>query len=376
MAEIVLFVSSMEGGGAERVAAILANHWAANGHAVSLVATYSGRGTSNHDLKAGVELIFLADLVGSRQRSLLNRVIRLKAMRDLISQSQPDVVVSFLNTVNIAVLLATWGLGIRVVVSERIYPPLHPIGSIAAWLRARLYPTAATVVMQTKKGEQWLARCIPKCTGAVIYNPVQHPLPDSRAAAVPTSSVPHRAHLILGVGRLTAQKGFDQLLNAFAEAAPLYSDWHLAILGEGEERHALQATITELNLGDRVHLVGQAGNLADWYERAEIFAMSSRYEGFPNALLEAMSYGLAAVSTACETGPDEIIEHGVNGLLVPVERGSQGLSQALMTLIADPQLRQKLGDTATQVIQRFAIEKISLQWDQVLGINPPAEGMR
>jgi glycosyltransferase involved in cell wall biosynthesis len=376
MANIILFVSSMEGGGAERVAAMLANHWAADGHAVSLVATYSGRGTSTHDLHDGVELIFLADLVSLKQQSLRNRLVRLKAMRDLIRQTQPDVVLSFLSRVNVAVLLATLGLGIRVVVSERIFPPLHPVGPITAWLRAWLYPKAATVVMQTRKGTQWLARAMPKCNGEVIYNPVLHPLPDSRAAKVATNCIPQTAHLILGVGRLVAQKDFDQLIKAFAETAPLYSDWHLVILGEGEEKTALQAKITELNLQDRVHLPGQAGNLAEWYERADIFAMSSRYEGFPNALLEAMSYGLPAVSTACDTGPEEIIEHGVNGLLVPLEKGYQGFSQALGDLMADARLRRTLGDTATAVIQRFALEEVSKQWDRVLGVAPTAQGRR
>ena len=138
MANIAFFVSSMEGGGAERIAAMLANDWAARGHHVQLIATYSQRGTSRHQLASGVELIFLADLVGSQQQSLKNRLVRLQAVRNLLKQSQPDAVVSFLTTVNIAVLLAALGLGCRVVVSEHIYPPLHPIGPIANWLRARL----------------------------------------------------------------------------------------------------------------------------------------------------------------------------------------------------------------------------------------------
>lgn len=380
MANILFFVSSMEGGGAERVAALLANSWASRGHHVNLIPTYSRRGKCNHKLAAEVELTFLADLIGSTRPSLTNRIKRLLAIRRLIRESQADAVVSFLSTVNIAVLAASLGLPARVVVSERIYPPQQPLGWMQSWLRARLYPTAAAVVMQTKKGADWLARAIPRCHSTVIYNPVVYPLPASHAPQLPPDKiVDMNTNVLLGVGRLIQRKGFDKLVQAFADAAQDQPTWQLVILGEGPQRATLEALVKRLGLEHRVQLPGLAGNLADWYARADLFVLNSHYEGFPNVLAEAMSYGLPVISTACDTGPDEMIEPGVNGLLLPEADPHSSptavaeLGAALASLMTDADQRKRLGDAAKNVTERFAIEHICHAWEQVLGIGAEHE---
>ncbi len=378
MANLLFFVSSMESGGAERIAALLANTWASRGHSVTLVPTYSQRGECHHHLASGVKLVFLADIVDTTQRSIRSRVRRLQGIRQLMKQSQPDAVVSFLSNVNTAVLLSAIGLGVRVVVSERIYPPLHPLSGLQTWLRKRMYPRAAAVVMQSERGIEWLKQTIPGSHGVVLYNPVQFPLPDSNAPWCPVQSIPSEAKLMLAVGRLDPQKGFDQLLHAFTQAATHHPEWHLAVLGEGAERATLENIIAQSTCADRIHLMGQVGNLGDWYERADLFVLSSRYEGFPNALLEAMSYGVAAISTACATGPDEIIEHGVNGwLLEDVDLNSDfydSLAQALAHLMGDAQLRTQLGLEAQEIKQNLTPQHIAEQWEQLLMVDSPATG--
>ncbi|MCR9259122.1 MAG: glycosyltransferase family 4 protein [Pseudomonadaceae bacterium] len=359
----------MHGGGAERIAALLANDWTSRGHCVHIVATFSGRGECGYTLAPGVKLTFLADVVGSTKRSLLNQLKRFKAVRDLVRQERPDAILSFLSLVNIAVVLATLGLGVRVVVSERIYPPHQPLGALMEWLRKLVYKRCAHVVMQTAKGKDWLARTIPGARGTVIFNPVSYPLPASLAPEVPVSTLTEGSKLVIGVGRLTPQKGFHQLTEAFAQIAHDYPEWTLAILGEGEQRSELEAKIAEHKLQNRIHLLGRVGNMAQWYERADLFVMSSRYEGFPNALVEAMSYGVPVLSTACDTGPDEIVEHCQNGMLVPVKSECDELQAGLETMMRNPTLRKRLGNMAKQVRQRYAMEKISNEWESVLGID-------
>ena len=115
-------------------------------------------------------------------------------------------------------------------------------------------------------------------------------------------------------------------------------------------------------------LVGRVGNVADWYDRAEIFVLSSRYEGFPNSLLEAMSHGLAVVSFACDTGPEDIVEHAGNGLLVEPNQGVTGLADAMQRLMSDAEQRRALAIRAAQVRERFALDAIGQQWETLLGI--------
>ena len=125
--------------------------------------------------------------------------------------------------------------------------------------------------------------------------------------------------VLLAVGRLEVEKGFDWLIDAFSALATKYPEWDLVILGEGSLRATLEKQVQTSGLARRVFLPGRVGNVGDWYERANLYVMSSRFEGFGNTLGEAMAYGLPAVSFDCETGPRNIIRHETDGLLVPLE---------------------------------------------------------
>ena len=178
MAKIVFLVSSMHGGGAERVASLLCNFWSRNGHDVVLVPTYSGRGSCAYPLDKDVRLEFLSDRMGSTKRSVYNKIRRLFGIRQLIKEEEPEVVVSFLTDVNIAAILSTIGLSVRLIVSERSFPPKCPISPYIRWLRKFLYTYADYVVMQSEEGLNWLRKESPRSNGCVIPNPVSYPLPD------------------------------------------------------------------------------------------------------------------------------------------------------------------------------------------------------
>jgi glycosyltransferase involved in cell wall biosynthesis len=233
-------------------------------------------------------------------------------------------------------------------------------------LRRLLYPQASAVVMQTKRGHDWLAAMAPKAPGRVIPNPVVYPLPTSEPQIAPDAVVPHDRKVLLAVGRLVEEKRFEWIVDGFAEIAGRHSRWDLVILGEGVERGALEGLVQKKGLGTRVHLPGRVGNLADWYRRADLYVLSSRFEGFPNTLVEAMAHGLPAVSVDCDTGPRDIINHDVDGWLVAADDDSRPLAYALDMLLSDPERCARLGQAAVAVRERFSIERIAAQWDCVL----------
>jgi glycosyltransferase involved in cell wall biosynthesis len=359
----------MRGGGAERVAAHFCNHWVEQGHDVILMPTFSGKGGCFYPIKEQVRLDFLEDRVRNRSHSLFNKILRFFALRRAIHDIKPNVIFSFFPNISVVALLAVCGQGIPVVVSERTYPPAVPLGNLLELLRKIAYPWAATVVVQTQRGLQWLEECCPNTRGRVIPNPVVYPLPCSEPVVDPASKVAGNKRVALAVGRLGEEKGFDHLLVAFGTLATQNTEWDLVILGDGSERQNLERQRDSLGLMGRVHFPGQVGNPGDWYVRADLYVMSSRFEGFPNTLLEAMAHGVPAVSFDCETGPADIIRHGIDGYLVPPSEGADGLARAMETLMRDGAMRQRMGKEALAVRDRFSAQRIMAEWDEVLGLQ-------
>lgn len=366
---IIFLVSSMEGGGAERVAALLCNHWAEQGHDVILMPTFSGRGECLYPLDERVKLDYLADRVGSRSRSIFNKVRRWAVLRRAIREVAPDVIVSFLPHVNVTAVIAARGLGIPVVISERVHPPAVPLGRVLESLRRSTYPRAATVVVQTQRTLSWLEGCCPRANGYVIPNPVVYPLPRSEPVLETVSVASVSRRVVLAVGRLYKQKGFERLVGAFGSLAQRYPEWDLVILGEGPERERLEQQREHLGLTGRVHLPGRVGNPGDWYSQADFYVMSSRFEGFPNTLAEAMAHGLPAVSFDCETGPADIIRHGIDGYLVPPAEDEAGLARAMEAMMQDGDQRRRMSEAAVAVRQRFSPKRVMAEWDYVLGLE-------
>lgn len=363
---ILLLVSSMSGGGAERIAALLANHWAAAGNHVTLLATYTVQTESAYVLDSRVTLRHLASATAMSRKGVRTQLQRFKSLRRIIRELQPDNVVSFLTNVNVAAILASWGTGVAPVVSERIHPAQFPISFTLAKLRILTYPRAARVVVQTETTQRWFATHVASADTTVIANPVAWPLDSSAPVLLPDALVAQDDKLLLAVGRLDAQKGFADLIAAYTSLRGKLNGWKLVILGEGDQRVELEALIAAAGLAEQVLLPGWAGNIADWYTRAELFVLSSHIEGFPNALLEAMSYGVACVSYDCATGPAEIIRDGIDGRLVALAAGADGLAAAINELAEDEATRTRFATQAVLVRQRFAPEKILLEWDRLL----------
>jgi glycosyltransferase involved in cell wall biosynthesis len=166
---------------------------------------------------------------------------------------------------------------------------------------------------------------------------------------------------MVAVGRLNEQKGFDLLLNAFAEIADKIPDWRLMIFGEGPDRATLEHQLSRLNLTDRAFLPGASATPSAWIAACDIFVLSSRYEGFPNVLAEAMGSGVAVVAFDCDFGPADMITDNSDGMLVPPENTS-ALAAALLRLATDEALCQRLGAAAALGAARFDPEQVNKSW--------------
>jgi glycosyltransferase involved in cell wall biosynthesis len=173
------------------------------------------------------------------------------------------------------------------------------------------------------------------------------------------------ARVVLAAGRLTPQKGYDMLIAAWRVVAAQRRDWHLKICGRGQKRENLERYIREYGLEDQITLAPASNDLAGEMERASIYALSSRFEGFPLVLLEAMGKGMAPVAFDCPTGPADIIDDHRNGLLVPF-KDVQALGEALLEMIGDDELRHRCGTAAVDTARDYTMEAIGPLWDRLI----------
>ena len=369
--KIVMLTSCLGRGGAERVATILCNAWAERGDRVSLIATFSGGGQAFYDISPSVETVFLADAVGSRQKNITSYLRRLLALRRLIAARTPDVVVSFLPNVNVAAIAATSMLGIPVVVCERSDPSARSSHDFWEMCCKVTYRFADMLTVQTENVARKVTDIYP---GLRAVRCVPNPLPPS---VLPLRKNGGARKILLSLGRLSLEKQVDQIIDTFAEVAGEASDWDLHIYGDGPERSALAGRIRRLGLQDRVFLKGPTKDSAKVMAGADAFMMASKYEGFPNALLEAMAAGLPCIAADCESGPREMTRNGKDALLVPVgDRAA--MVEALSSLIDNAPLRMSLGGFARQsVIARYSLHSVLSAWDEVfttVGANPAFGG--
>lgn len=341
----------------------MAGWWAGHGVQVTLI-TFSEEPTV-YALHPAVRRLFIdsstpADILALPEWPVeAENVARL---RDLFLQTVSDApIISFLPRMNLRTLMATQGLGRHVIVCERAWPKLVPLGEATEGLRRTWYPLASRLVVQTKRcAVDWAAAIVPPERIRVIPNAIP---PLCSCPQLHKPELPRR--FVLAGGRMELQKNFFALIEAFALVAPRFPEYCLLIAGEGSLRSQLEAQVKELNLADRILLPGFVKNLSPYYRAADAFVLSSAFEGFPNILLEAMAAGCPAVAFDCPTGPADIIRDGVDGLLVP-PGDTAALGTGLERLLRDNALRATFAARAIEVRQRFAEDAIMALWNREL----------
>ena len=324
----------MRGHGAERTMLNLAQGVAERGYAVDLVLA-----RAEGPLLAEVpESVRVVDLRASRVLLSLSALVR------YLRHERPHSLLSVMNYANIIALWARRlaGVPVRVVVSERntlsckVQHASSRRGRLMPHLIRRFYPLADGIVAVSKGVADDLAQVtgIPRERIQVIYNPVVTPELHQKAQAPLEHPwfAPGEPQVLLAVGRLTAQKDFPTLIQAFAQVRQTHLT-RLLILGEGEERPALEALVRQLGLEQDVSLPGWVENPYPHMVQASLFVLSSRWEGLPGALIEALYCGASLVATDCPSGSREILRNGQYGQLVPV--GDVGaLALAIKTALA------------------------------------------
>jgi len=360
VSRLTLVIASLAAGGAERVLSNMANYWATRGKSVTLI-TVSSAENDWYTLDKRVQRVGLGEArrSGTTLQAVLNNLRRVWRLRRAIRASRPHAVISFMDTANVLTLWATRTLNVPVIVSERIDPRAHMISGFWNRMRDLSYPWAAGIVVQTEAVSKWASARFDPRRVTVIPNP----------ALVPTAKSAEKVRVpkpyVVAAGRLEQQKGFDLLLRAVAAVFSDLPDWSLAIVGEGSERARLEALLTELGLSSRVHLVGRHANPAHVFGQADLFVLSSRFEGFPNVLCEAMASGLPVVAFDCPSGPREIVRDEVDGLLVPPE-DCAALANAMTKLMRDPKLRRQFSSRAVEVLDRFSEDRVMGIWESLL----------
>ncbi|WP_349292111.1 glycosyltransferase [Noviherbaspirillum sp. L7-7A] len=291
----------------------------------------------------------------------------------MIREIRPDAALAMMTNANVILALACRGLPrFCAVGSEHIYPAQVSVGRVWEVLRRIHYRGLHAVAALTPECREWIMRNTSAKQAPVIPNAAGWPLPLQEPVLPPDSLCRRGRRILLGVGRLSYQKNFPLLIDVFARLAPSHPDWDLVILGAGPDHEALRGQAAEQGLSDRVFLPGVVGNLRHWYERADLYVMSSHFEGFPNTLAEALAHGLPAVSVDCDTGPRDIIRHDVDGLLTPVG-DRNALEQALSLVMADEALRARLGARAVDARERFSMERVAGMWESLFSEPPGVE---
>jgi len=357
--KLTCIIHSLNGGGAERVMAGLTSRLQARGHWVTLVTLDDGRNDKHH-VSSDVNRMAL-DVMresGSKVSAFINNLGRVQTLRRAIRSSQPDVLLSFCDATNVLTLLATYGSSFPVIVSERSDPAQQSMTWPWAALRPRLYRRAERVVVLTDTVANSVA---PWCKHPPIVIPSAVDLP-SGVSDEPRNA--RDAKTLLGVGRLEYEKGFDRLVAAFGNVASKFPTWNLKIVGEGKLRPQLEQQIAALNLSDRIAFPGWTRPMGPVYQAADLFALTSRYEGFPSALLEAMAAGIAVIAVDCESGPRAILRNEMDGLLIPNE--DQAIQDAICRCMSDEGLRSQLGIEARAVTSRFGWDAMVDAYEGVL----------
>jgi GalNAc-alpha-(1->4)-GalNAc-alpha-(1->3)-diNAcBac-PP-undecaprenol alpha-1,4-N-acetyl-D-galactosaminyltransferase len=360
--KLTLISSSLEVGGAERVMSIIANYWAAKGWEITILTFDDGSKPPFYDLDDQIDVRPLAiesqDDYAISLSSVKDNLGRIQILKQAIVASRPDVVISFVNTTNIMTLLACWGLKVKTIVSEHVNPASSQVNKVTQLLQKFTYRRADLITVQTHAALSFFPP--DRYKTFVIPNPVALPTSDPIDSQLNTDD----RHL-LAIGKLIPQKGFDLAIEAFAQVCQDRPEWTLTILGEGEMRDELEDLCTELGLEDRVFMPGVVKNIDAHLRKADIFVLSSRFEGFPVTLCEAMACGVPVIAANCLSGPREIVHNGIDGMLVMPDN-VEALAMGLNQLMSDPGKRQYFSHHAPKVLDRFGVEPVMIIWNRAI----------
>lgn len=355
---LTMVIRSLMGGGAERVMSEMANYWVARGVKISII-TSTPPETDAYELSPEVKRIHLPPC--SSFGKILGFPWSIRALRKEIFAEGHNIVISFMDKSNIPSILATRGLNVKVVVAEHIDPRTQGHSWFKKVLMRISYPRAdALTVLTENVKKEWANHFIPESKVYVIHNAVLLPggMNEQTPSWLPTK-------FFCCMGRLHPQKGFDILLNLLPDIFSRWPEYKLVILGAGNYRSELEAQASRLGISDKIIMPGFVENPHLILKNADIFILSSRFEGFPLALIEAMALGLPVISFDCPSGPASIIHDGINGLLVP-HYDLQGMAWAINWILENPEKAKELAHNAKAIQVTCDLDRVMSMWTSLL----------
>ncbi|MDC6405687.1 MULTISPECIES: glycosyltransferase family 4 protein [Maribacter] len=361
MKKIAFIINSLNSGGAERVLSTLANSLIGK-YQISII-TFTNT-PPFYPLDSKIEVFPCKEKISPSNNILealkTNYQLYLR-IREICKEISPDILVAFMTTANVLGTLAAKSFGVPIIISERNNPNMDYTPFFWKIMKRITYPNANKLIVQTELIKNFYSTWIKESKIAILPNPISSIHIDYRK-----KYSLKRENIILSVGRLSFQKGQDVAIKSFASLNP--PNWKLHIIGEGPDRQKLNDLIQELKMQDKIILLGRRKNISEYYLKSKIFVFPSRFEGFPNALIEAMYFGLACISANCPTGPSELIKHGDNGFLFETDNVEE-ISGLLSLLIEKEGVLSKIGDKAYNSLDHLEEENVVSKWKALIDDN-------
>ncbi len=350
--KIDFLTSNMEAGGAQRVISILANYLAEKGYSIRVITI---TGPDHYELNPKIERIKL-------HRHPLFHSIVINGFFNLLAfyrkkSNRPDILSSHLDLLGLVSIPNSMIYNIKVTVSEHSnHLAFNNRAQSICW--NYLYPRANAVTILTEFDREFFMKR--NKNTIVVPNPCTFPILEN-----PRSKIRNKE--IVAIGRLNHYhvKGFDNLLLIAKKVFEKESEWRLKIVGEGDTgMKFLKGEAERLGLSDKVEFTGYRSDIREILANAEIYILSSRLEGLPMVILEAMSQGVACISYDCISGPSDIITHNHDGILVE-DQNIDAMAAQLLKLMNDDSLRARLGKNAPKALEKFSVEKVGRQWEDI-----------
>lgn len=354
MKKLMFYINAINGGGAERVMTNLASQFADNGYDVVFVTSY--RAFGEYPLCKKIKRYSLEENE-VKQSKIKRNIARILKLRRLCKDEKPEVLIAFLGEPNFRAIVAAIGLPVKTVVSVRNDPNREYSGKMMGFVGKYIIPIADGCVFQTEDAKQWFPVRTQK-KGIIIFNAVKQEFYKVKRQPI--------EHLIVTFGRLSKQKNQSILIDAVFELKEDYPDLQLKIYGEGVLRTELNKYIEEKGAAGFIFLEGQTSDVPTKIAEADIFVLSSDYEGMPNALMEAMASGVPSIATDCPCGgPRMLIKDKENGILIPVGNKNR-LVKAIKELLDNPAEKELISVNAKYAAAAFSENIIYLQWKDYL----------
>lgn len=360
----VLFVSRLfhnVSGGVERMAIVLMNELVKRGHEVELLSWDRSEADTHYSLDARVTWHKLDMGDANEKAGWRLRLQRQRVIRQLISRARPDVMIAFQHGPFLTAAIAALGLNVPIVAAERNAPQRFDHLRVGK-NRNLIFQTFRLADCITVQLDDYVAGYPSYLHDRIVSIP--NPVHSATALAQPAEKAGSRR--LLSVGRLSYQKNQSVLIEAFAQIARQVPEWSLVLVGAGEDETRLKQLADNTGLSERIEFIGAVKDVERFYLDSQLFCLPSRWEGFPNALAEAMAHGLPAVGFAACAGVGQLIEPGKTGLLAEGNGSVQTLANVLQTLMRDDDMRQKMGSAAAAAMARYAPEAIFDRWETTL----------